>query len=87
MIVKLSVCKPAGLKEDVKELQSELAALAKETAEMDQMRNEQNTNHRQAKADLELSRVVCRELPRTPLMHEGRLIAEADSALRACRAA
>lgn len=46
--------KSAGLKEDVKELQSELAALAKETAEMDQMRNEQNTDYRQAKADLEL---------------------------------
>ena len=38
--------KSAGLKEDVNELQGELAALAKETAEMDQMRK--------AKADLEL---------------------------------
>jgi len=46
--------KSAGLKEDVKELQSELAALAKETAEMDQMRNEQNGDYRKAKADLEL---------------------------------
>jgi len=46
--------KSAGLKEDVKELQAELAALAKETAEMNMMRNEQNTNYRQAKADLEL---------------------------------
>jgi len=46
--------KSAGLKEDVKELQSELAALAKETAEMDQMRNEQNANYRAAKSDLEL---------------------------------
>lgn len=46
--------KSAGLKEDVKELQGELAALAKETAEMDQMRNEQNANYRAAKADLEL---------------------------------
>jgi len=46
--------KSAGLKEDVKELQSELASLAKETAEMDQMRNEQNANYRAAKADLEL---------------------------------
>merc|ERR1719453_595242 len=46
--------KSAGLKEDVKELQSELAALAKETAEMDQMRNEQNADYRKAKADLEL---------------------------------
>jgi chromosome segregation ATPase len=46
--------KSAGLKEDVKELQAELAALAKETAEMDQMRNEQNANYRAAKADLEL---------------------------------
>jgi chromosome segregation ATPase len=46
--------KSAGLKEDVKELQGELAALAKETAEMDQMRNEQNADYRKAKADLEL---------------------------------
>jgi chromosome segregation ATPase len=46
--------KSAGLKEDVKELQGELAALAKETAEMDQMRNEQNADYRTAKADLEL---------------------------------
>jgi len=46
--------KSAGLKEDVKELQAELAALSKETAEMNQMRNEQNGNYRAAKADLEL---------------------------------
>jgi len=46
--------KSAGLKEDVKELQGELASIAKETAEMDQMRNEQNADYRQAKSDLEL---------------------------------
>jgi len=46
--------KSAGLKEDVKELQAELAALSKETAEMNQMRNEENGNYRAAKADLEL---------------------------------
>jgi len=46
--------KSAGLKADVKELQAELAALSKEGAEMDQMRNEENTAYRQAKADLEL---------------------------------
>ena len=38
----------------MKELQDELAAIAKETAEMDQMRNEQNADYRKAKADLEL---------------------------------
>jgi len=46
--------KSAGLKEDVKELQAELASLSKEQAEMDQMRNEQNGDYRQAKGDLEL---------------------------------
>jgi len=44
----------AGLKADVKELQSELAALAKSQAEMDKIRREQNGAYTQAKADLEL---------------------------------
>ena len=34
-----------------------MAALAKESAEMGQMRNEQNADYRQAKADLELGRL------------------------------
>merc|ERR1719387_2575502 len=44
----------AGLKEDVKELQEQLAALAKEQAEMDKLRQEQNAAYLKAKADLEL---------------------------------
>jgi len=44
--------KSAGLKADVKELQSELAAQAKEQAEMDQIRSEQNAAFNAAKADL-----------------------------------
>jgi len=38
----------------VKELQAELAALAKEQAEMDKIRAEQNAAYKDAKADLEL---------------------------------
>merc|ERR1712187_612515 len=45
--------KSAGLKTDVKELQAELAALAKEQSEMDSLRMEERTNYAQAKADLE----------------------------------
>merc|ERR1719473_922627 len=44
----------AGLKEDVKQLQEELAALAKEQAEMDKLRQEQHAAYVKAKADLEL---------------------------------
>merc|ERR1719356_1154562 len=46
--------KSAMLKEEVKVLQSELAALAKEKAEMDQIRSEQNAAYLKAKSDLEL---------------------------------
>merc|ERR1719336_2134283 len=45
--------KSAGLKADVKELQEELAALAKEQANMDSMRSEERANYAQAKTDLE----------------------------------
>jgi chromosome segregation ATPase len=48
-----SVAKSASLKEDVKELQSELAALAKQQAEMDQIRQETHADYVTAKADLE----------------------------------
>merc|ERR1719343_1617931 len=44
----------ATLKAEVKDLQGELAALAKLQAEMDQIRSEQNAAYVQAKADLEL---------------------------------
>merc|ERR1712224_647561 len=44
----------AQLKEEVKELQAELAALAKEQAEMDKIRAEQDAAYKDAKADLEL---------------------------------
>merc|ERR1719238_135283 len=49
-----AAAKSAALKDDVKELQGELAALAKEQAEMDKVRQENNANYVQAKADLEL---------------------------------
>merc|ERR1719428_238058 len=44
----------AKLKEEVKELQGELAALAKEQAEMNEIRAEQKADYDKAKADLEL---------------------------------
>merc|ERR1719401_609026 len=44
----------ARLKEEVKVLQGELASLAKEQAEMDQIRSDQNAAYLKAKADLEL---------------------------------
>jgi len=44
----------AKRKEQVKELQAQLAALAKEQAEMDRIRGEQNADYLQAKGDLEL---------------------------------
>jgi len=49
-----AAAKSASLKEDVKELQSELAALAKQQAEMDVARQESNAAYVTAKADLEL---------------------------------
>merc|ERR1712107_123602 len=44
----------AELKGEVKELEEELAALAKEQAEMDQMRQKNHAEFVQAKKDLEL---------------------------------
>jgi len=44
----------AKRKEEVKELQSRLASLAREQAKMDQIRAEENTDYIQAKQDLEL---------------------------------
>jgi len=44
----------AELKEEVKELQAELAALAKQQAEMDKIRTETHADYVQAKSDLEL---------------------------------
>jgi len=46
--------KSAALKEDVKEAQQELAAVAKEQAEMDKLRQEQNADFKVAQADLQL---------------------------------
>jgi len=46
--------KSATLKEEVQELQAELAALAKNQAEMGKIRTEQHTDYVQAKKDLEL---------------------------------
>jgi chromosome segregation ATPase len=44
----------AALKEEVKVLQGELAAMAKEQAEMDGLRSEQHADYQKAKSDLEL---------------------------------
>jgi len=52
--IDLASAKSAGLKEDVKELQAELATLAKEQASMDQIRAEEKAAYDTAKADLEL---------------------------------
>merc|ERR1719410_196767 len=49
-----AAAKSAGLKADVKELQGELAALAKEQAEMDKIRMEERTDFAKAKEELEL---------------------------------
>merc|ERR1719183_199675 len=49
-----AAAKSASLKESVKQLQSELAKLAKSQAEMDKMRRESNADYRQAKQDLDL---------------------------------
>merc|ERR1719323_1314948 len=49
-----AAAKSAGLKADVKELQAELAALAKQQAEMDSMRMKERADYAQAKSDLEL---------------------------------
>ena len=48
-----SISKSASLKSEVQELQSELAALTKQQAEMDKIRQEQHADYTQAKSDLE----------------------------------
>merc|ERR1712060_635218 len=52
--IDVATAKSADLKEQVKELQSELAELAKLQAEMDKARQEERAAFAQAKADLEL---------------------------------
>merc|ERR1712217_735896 len=52
--IDVASAKSADLKKEVKELQAELAALAKLQAEMDAIRQEQRAAFAQAKADLEL---------------------------------
>merc|ERR1712190_305027 len=49
-----AAAKSAQLKAQVKELEAELAALAKAQAEMDKIRMETHGEYEQAKADLEL---------------------------------
>merc|ERR1719277_2324825 len=48
-----AVASSAGLKEDVKELQAELAVLTKSQAEMDKIRADSHAAYKVAKADLE----------------------------------
>jgi len=52
--IDLAAAKSAGLKEDVKALQAELASIAKQQAEADQIRAEEKGAFDTAKADLEL---------------------------------
>jgi chromosome segregation ATPase len=52
--IDLAAAKSAGLKEDVKALQAELAKLAKEQSEMDTIRAEEKAAYDEAKKDLEL---------------------------------
>merc|ERR1719492_433008 len=49
-----AAAKSVQLKEDVQVLEAELAALAKEQAEMDRIRQESHADYEAAKADLEL---------------------------------
>jgi hypothetical protein len=50
--VDRAASKSASLKEEVVELEAELAALAKSQAEMDKIRAEENANFKVAKAEL-----------------------------------
>merc|ERR1719395_354372 len=52
--IDLAAAKSAGLKSDVKDLEAELATLAKEQAEMDTIRAEEKANFDKAKSELEL---------------------------------
>jgi len=52
--IDTATSRSAQLKDEVKTLQAELAALAKEQAEMDKIRAEENAAYTTAKADLEL---------------------------------
>merc|ERR1719235_1918662 len=52
--IDLAAAKSAGLKDDVKTLQAELATLSREQAEMDSIRAEEKAAYDTAKADLEL---------------------------------
>merc|ERR1712012_85355 len=49
-----ATARAAQLKEELKTLEGELAALAKEQAEMDSIRHEEHEDYTVAKADLEL---------------------------------
>merc|ERR1719507_2601500 len=52
--IEQDASKSTGLKDDVKELQEELAALSKEQAEMDKIRGDQQADYSVASKDLSL---------------------------------
>merc|ERR1712190_467100 len=52
--IDTAAAKSAQLKAEIKELEDELAALAREQAEMDKLRQETHADYQIAKADLEL---------------------------------
>mmetsp|Transcript_77806 Transcript_77806/g.195672 ORF Transcript_77806/g.195672 Transcript_77806/m.195672 type:complete len:250 (-) Transcript_77806:95-844(-) len=52
--IDTAAAKSAQLKEEIKELEAELAALTKDQAEMDKIRQETHADYETAKADLEL---------------------------------
>jgi len=53
-VMDQSAAESASLKEDVKELQAELAAISKEQSDLDQIRRDSNTEYLKAKADLQV---------------------------------
>jgi len=78
--IEQDASKSTGLKDDVKELQQELASLTKEQAEMDKLRAEQHADYVQAKEDLELGLSgVQKALEKLRAYYGGAAFAQMDS--------